>query len=117
MTKNNQIDLVEFPASSPEELQKVTSFFTEVFGWQYKDWGGVYSDTQDSGVASGVNASNISARQAMPLAVIYSEDVEAAKQKVVDAGGTVTQDIYEFPGGRRFHFTDPAGNELAVWGK
>lgn len=117
MTKNNQIDLIEFPANSPEELQKVTNFFTEVFGWQYKDWGGVYSDTQDSGVASGVNASDVGERQVKPLAVIYSEDLEVAKQKVIDAGGTVTQDIYEFPGGRRFHFTDPAGNELAVWGE
>lgn len=117
MSQDNHIDHIEFSVGSPEELQKVTSFFTEAFGWQYKDWGGVYSDTQDSGVASGVNASNVDGRQTMPLAVIYAEDLEAAKQRVTDAGDAVTQDIYEFPGGRRFHFTDPVGNELAVWGK
>ena len=53
---------------------------------------------------------------AKPLPVLYSEDIEATMRIVADAGGTIVRPIFSFPGGRRFHFTDPAGNELAVWG-
>lgn len=114
MSTNNQIDLIEFPAQSPEELKTITEFFATVFGWNYKDWGGVYSDTPDSGVTSGVIAAEPN-RPTMPLAVIYAKDLEATKDKVVAAGGKIIADIYAFPGGRRLHFTDPAGHELAVW--
>jgi predicted enzyme related to lactoylglutathione lyase len=113
MSKHNHIDLIEFPAKNAEELQTVTTFFTAVFGWNYKDWGSTYHDTQDSGLTSGVIATDD--RPIMPLTVIYTNDLEATKETIVKAGGTITRDIYSFPGGRRFHFTDPAGNELAVW--
>jgi predicted enzyme related to lactoylglutathione lyase len=113
MNKNNHIDLIEFPAKNPEELKAVTNFFSQVFGWKYKDWGGVYSDTADSGLQSGVIATDD--RPLKPLAVVYAKDLEVTKAAIVKAGGTITRDIYPFPGGRRFHFTDPAGNELAVW--
>lgn len=113
MSKNNQIDLIEFPAKNAEELKAVTDFFSTVFGWEYKDWGGTYSDTPDSGLQSGVIATED--RPTMPFAVIYAKDLETTKDTVVKAGGKITHDIYPFPGGRRFHFTDPAGNELAVW--
>lgn len=111
---NNQVDLIEFSANSADELKKITDFFSQAFGWQYKNYGDNYSDTQDSGVAMGVNATN-SGQGSMPLTVLYAENLEATRDKVVQAGGKIVQDIYEFPGGRRFHFTDPAGNELAVW--
>ncbi len=113
MSQNNQIDLIEFPAKDAEEAQVVTKFFSNVFGWNYKDWGGVYHDTPDSGLMSGVIATEN--RPKMPLAVLYASDLEATKAKIVEAGGTIIQDIAPFPGGRRFHFADPAGNELAVW--
>jgi uncharacterized protein len=113
MSKDNQIDLIEFPAKDAEELQTVTQFFSTVFGWQYKDWGGIYSDTPDSGLQSGVIATPD--RPAAPLTVVYAKDLEATKENIVTAGGTIVRDTYPFPGGRRFHFTDPAGNELAVW--
>lgn len=115
MSKDNQIDLIEFPANSAEELQKTTHFFTEVFGWTFKDWGGQYADTQSSGVTAGVNATDAEKRQTMPLAVVYASDLEAAKERVVKAGGIIVYDIEAFPGGRRFQFTEPSGNELAVW--
>lgn len=115
MSKNNQIDLVEFPASSADELKDVKQFFSKVFGWQFKDWGDEYVDTQDSGVPSGIIATSPKMRPSMPLAVIYAKDLEAAKEKIVAAGGKIIKDTYPFPGGRRFHFTDPAGNELAIW--
>lgn len=114
MSTNNHIDLVEFPASSPEEVKAVSAFFADVFGWQFKEWGPEYSDTHDSGVAAGINGSTTK-EQSAPLTVIYAEELEATKDKIVAAGGTVTHDISAFPGGRRFAFTDPAGNQLAVW--
>jgi predicted enzyme related to lactoylglutathione lyase len=117
MSQNFTIDLVEFPANSPEDLQKATTFYHEVFGWNFKEWGDEYSDTHDSGVASGFNTGDPDTRQTMPLAVIYADDLDAAAKKVRNAGATIIHEIYSFPGGRRFHFADPAGNELAIWGK
>ncbi len=114
MSTNNHIDLVEFPASSADEVQKVTAFFVAVFDWQFKKWGDDYSDTHDSGVTAGVNG-NESKEQTAPLAVIYSTDLEGTRDKIVAAGGKITYPINSFPGGRRFAFTDPVGNELAVW--
>ena len=114
MSKNNQIDLVEFPAASVEQLKAVTTFFSSVFGWKFKEWGDDYSDTHDSGLAAGVNATD-SKEQTMPLTVIYAEDLEATQDKIVKAGGKITHEITSFPGGRRFAFIDPAGNQLAVW--
>ena len=117
MSKNFSIDLVEFPAGSPEELKEATAFYSAVFGWKFKEWGPTYRDTQDSGVAAGFNAGAAEGRQKMPLAVIYADDVDAALEKVQQAGAVIVQPLTEFPGGRRFHFADPAGNEVAVWGK
>jgi uncharacterized protein len=114
MSTNNHIDLVEFPASSAEETQAVSKFFSAVFGWQFKEWGNTYSDTHDSGVAAAVNGSQTK-EQTMPLAVIYAEDLEATEATIVREGGAITHAISAFPGGRRFAFTDPAGNQLAVW--
>lgn len=112
MAKHNQIDLIEFPVKSAEELKVTTDFFTNVFGWKYTNWSDTYSDTTQSGTNSGVNSDH---GQSMPLTVIYSEDLEATKEKVIQSGGTILLDTYTFPGGRRFHFTEPNGNELAVW--
>jgi len=114
MSKNNQIDLIEFPASSPDEVKAVNKFFNQVFGWNFKEWDETYHDTHDSGVTAGVNGSSTK-EQAMPLAVIYAEDLGVTKDKIVKAGGIITHDITAFPGGKRFAFTDPAGNQLAVW--
>lgn len=112
MASHNKIDLIEFPVKSAEALKQTREFFTNVFEWKYTDWGGDYSDTTDSGANSGVNADGSSA---MPLTVIYSSDLEHTKALVVKNGGKIIVDTYSFPGGRRFHFTEPNGNELAVW--
>lgn len=114
MSTHHHIDLIEFSTGSKEEVAATKDFFTTAFGWKYKDWSDIYSDTQDSGIASGVTASE-SGKPSMPLAVIYSENLEETKDRIVRAGGTIILDTYPFPGGRRFHFTDPSGNELAVW--
>ena len=115
MPTHNQIDLVEFPASSPQQVAATTAFFTEVFGWSYTHYGDEYSDSRDSGVTNGVNGSAPGEKSRVPLAVVYVTDLEAARSAVTGAGGTVVADIYAFPGGRRFHFMEPSGNELAVW--
>lgn len=114
MSTHNHIDLIEFPVKNAEELKTTRDFFTNVFGWKYTDWGEDYSDTTDSGASSGVNADG---GASMPLTVIYANDLEATKEKIVQSGGRIIVDTYEFPGGRRFHFTEPNGNELAVWSK
>jgi hypothetical protein len=112
MATHNQIDLIEFPVKSGEQLKQTKEFFTNVFEWKYNDWGDDYSDTTDSGASSGVNADG---GASMPLTVIYSSDLEKTKELVLQNGGKIITDIYAFPGGRRFHFTEPNGNELAVW--
>lgn len=114
MAQHHQIDLVEFPVKSAAELKQTKDFFAEVFGWKYTDWGEEYADTSDSGASSGINADGGSS---MPLTVIYSDDLEKTKERIVQNGGTIIVDTYTFPGGRRFHFTEPNGNELAVWSK
>jgi len=114
MAKHNQIDLIEFPVKSAEEHKQTKEFFSHVFNWQYNDWGEDFSDTTESGTNSGINGDGSSS---MPLTVIYSDDLEKTKELVVQNGGKVILDIYTFPGGRRFHFTEPSGNELAVWSK
>jgi predicted enzyme related to lactoylglutathione lyase len=112
MASHNKIDLIEFPVKSAEELKQTKEFFSSVFEWKYNDWGADYSDTTDSGANSGVNADGSAS---MPLTVIYSSDLDKTKELVIKNGGKIIVDTYEFPGGRRFHFTEPNGNELAVW--
>ena len=89
MSKNYQIDLIEFPATSVEEVARQVAFFTTVFGWTFKDWGGSYADTPDSGTMTGINGTEAQQRQTMPLAVIYADDLEATKESVVQAGGVI----------------------------
>jgi predicted enzyme related to lactoylglutathione lyase len=112
MATHNQIDLIEFPVKSSDQLKQTQEFFTIVFEWKYNNWGDDYSDTTESGASSGINADGSAS---MPLTVIYSSDLEKTKELVIKNGGKVITDIYSFPGGRRFHFTEPNGNELAVW--
>ena len=112
--RENHIDFIEFPAASSAAMAKSKTFYQSVFGWSYKEWGEDYCDTADSGVGSGINA-DPSHRPGQPLAVIYVTDLEAVRAKILTAKGVLTREIFSFPGGRRFHFTDPAGNELAAW--
>ncbi|MEZ3161665.1 VOC family protein [Microbacterium sp. BWT-B31] len=114
MSEHNRIDLIELPAADQSALEAARTFYETAFSWQFTDYG-AYLDTADSGTTAGINAIGDDHQQRMPLAVVYVTDLEAAKARVTDAGGTILHDSYAFPGGRRFHFADPAGNELAVW--
>lgn len=90
------------------------AFYGEAFGWSFTDYGPTYAAPTDAGLDGGFQADAEDA-PAKPLVILYSDDLEASLAGVTAAGGTITKSIWEFPGGRRFHFTDPSGNELAVW--
>lgn len=111
--RHNRIDYLEFSAASAESLRESRRFYEKVFGWQYKEWGSEYVDTQSSGVASGIAVK--AEHRACPLPVIFASKLEQARERVLEAGARLTKDIFSFPGGRRFEFVDPAGNEAAVW--
>lgn len=112
--RHHLIDFIEFPAKNIKQLRATREFFEAVFDWEYQEWGEDYVDTKSSGVGTGINADE-SHRPSKALVVIYSNNLEATRSKVIESGGEITRDIFSFPGGRRFHFKDPAGNELAVW--
>lgn len=112
MRQDGKIDYVEFPAS---DLPAVKQFYAAAFGWSFIDYGPTYAAIDPSaGLDGGFDASPES-QLAKPLVILYASDLEAMEAKVKDSGGTITVPIFAFPGGRRFHFRDPAGNELAVW--
>lgn len=112
--RENHIDYVEFPAQSADAFAAVKRFYKEVFGWSFQDWGDDYSDTKDSGTTSGFSAASAH-RPAGTLVVLFTSDLEAARERVINAGGKIVKEIVSFPGGRRFEYVDPAGNRLGVW--
>ncbi|MEO3386083.1 VOC family protein [Mesorhizobium sp. CAU 1741] len=111
MRDNGKLDYLEMQAANGT-IDSVKAFYSAAFGWTFTDYGPSYAAFGE-GLDGGFDGS--AARETKPLPVIYADDLEAAATAVVEAGGTVIRPIYPFPGGRRFHFTDPAGNELAVW--
>ncbi|HEY3739178.1 MAG TPA: VOC family protein [Bryobacteraceae bacterium] len=107
----NQIDYVELPASDIEATKR---FYNTVFGWKFEDYGPSYTSFHDGRLAGGFNGRETAPAKGL-LLVMYASDLEAAEQRVREAGGTIVKETFSFPGGRRFHFSDPNGNELAVW--
>lgn len=106
------IDYLELPSVTAHELTR--AFYAKAFGWTFADYGPDYAATGDSPVNIGLNGQPEDALSA-PLPVIRVEDLDAAFEAVVASGGLVAKAIFAFPGGKRFHFIDPSGNELAVW--
>lgn len=106
----SRICFVELPAS---DLPSARSFYADAFGLAFTDFGPSYSSTMTGDVDIGLQA-DASEATAAPLAVIAVDDLEACVEAVSKAGGVVTKPIFAFPGGRRFHFRDPSGNELAA---
>ena len=107
-----RIDYVELPSATAHELTR--GFYARAFGWSFTDYGPDYAATGNGTVDVGLNGQPEQALAA-PLPVIRVVDLESALGAVVEAGGTVARPIFSFPGGRRFHFIDPSGSELAVW--
>ena len=114
MPAHEKINYVEYPA---RDLAATRRFFQQAFGWAFEDYGPDYVAFADQGVDGGFYRSDMAARTSdgSALVVFYSENLEATLAKVVDAGGEVVKPIFAFPGGRRFHFSEPSGNEFAVW--
>jgi predicted enzyme related to lactoylglutathione lyase len=107
-----RIDYVELPSATAHELTR--AFYSKAFGWTFSDYGPDYSATTTGDVDVGLNGDREEALSA-PLPVVRVDDVEAAFDAVTKAGGVIAKAIFSFPGGRRFHFIDPSGSELAVW--
>jgi predicted enzyme related to lactoylglutathione lyase len=112
MKQTGKLDYLEMPATGGT-LDAVKSFYSAAFAWTFTDYGPTYSAFSE-GLDGGFDAG---AGDQKPLPVLYSENLEETLAAVEEAGGSILKPIYAFPGGRRFHFTDPAGNELAVWGE
>ena len=109
--QDRRIDYVEMAATSIADTKR---FYKDVFGWKFTDYGPEYTSFEDGRLTGGFYKAD-SARAGTVLVVIFALDLAAAEARVQAAGGKVVKPIFSFPGGRRFHFADPSGNELAVW--
>lgn len=110
------INYLELPAN---DIEKVKAFYCQVFNWQFTDYGPEYTafSKDSAGIDGGFYHAplNCNSEQGSALVVLFSDDLAAIEQEVISAGGTINKPVFSFPGGRRFHFCDPCGNELAVW--
>lgn len=109
MREDGKLDYLELPGG---DLPATKAFYGAAFGWTFVDYGPEYAAFNE-GLDGGFDAQPDAART--PLPVLFANDLEAMQARVEAAGGSVVRPIFDFPGGRRFHFRDPAGNELAVW--
>lgn len=109
-----RVDYLELPAN---DIPAVQAFYGRVFGWEFESYGPDYLAFKESRLDGGFYRADLksSAENGAALIVFYTKDLEALRDEISAAGGKITQPIFDFPGGRRFHFQDPVGNELAVW--
>jgi len=107
-----QINYIEFPCRN---LPAIKKFYREAFGWAFTDYGPTYAAFEDGFIAGGFDQDSDMPIGGGALVVLFSNELEACLDQVKVSGGTIVQEIYSFPGGRRFHFIDPDGNVLAVW--
>ena len=114
MNAHEKINYVEFPT---KDIEATKAFFTAVFGWVFVDYGPDYSAFSNAGIDGGFYKSEATATRenGSALIVFYSKTLEETQAKLEAAGGKIVKPTFSFPGGRRFHFSDPNGNEFAVW--
>lgn len=104
--------MVEFPSGSAADS---AAFFEKAFGWSHLAYGPEYTDVAlGNGQSLGFQQDPSEAPEG-PLVVLEVDDLDAVRNNVLAAGGTISVEPFDFPGGRRFHFREPGGNELAVW--
>lgn len=113
MSIHHKIDYIELPAT---DMQASTAFYATAFGWSFADWGPNYQAFKDAGLEGGLRKEDARAIKGGTLMIIYSDDLKASEAAVSQAGAEIIH-REDFPGGSRFHFLDPAGNEVAVWRK
>ena len=106
-----RVDYVEFPSTS---LEQTKAFYSAIFGWKFTDYGPEYASFNDGRLSGGFYAAS-EANAGGSLVVLYALRLEDVERSVLEHGGQIVRETFEFPGGRRFHFADPSGNELAVW--
>ncbi|WP_304176609.1 VOC family protein [Phenylobacterium aquaticum] len=111
MIEDSKISYVELPG---QDLPATKAFYSKAFGWTFTDYGPTYAGFGDAGLDGGFQA-DPEAGLTKPLVVLFARDLEAMEAKVIASGGEIIVPIFSFPGGRRFHFRDPSGNELAVF--
>ncbi len=111
--RHHQIDYLEFGVTDMAEAQR---FYARAFGWTFTDYGPEYAGIQrpDGGEQGGFRLEAV-VQGGGPLVILFSTSLDDTLSQVVAAGGEITVEPFDFPGGRRFHFRDPSGNELAVW--
>jgi len=109
MRTDGKLDYLELPSS---DMAQTKAFYAAAFGWTFVDYGPGYA-AFDQGLEGGFDTD--ASRPAHPLPVLYATDLEAMAETIKAAGGRIVKPIFPFPGGRRLHFIDPSGNELAVW--
>ncbi|HEV7291098.1 MAG TPA: VOC family protein [Devosia sp.] len=106
----DRIDYIEFPST---ERARTSAFFKAAFGWGIVSYGPDYDGIADAGIDGGIDQAP--ERVAATMAVIRTDDLDSAERRVQAAGGEITRPQFDFPGGRRFHFREPGGNEMAVY--
>ena len=104
------INYIEFASA---DIAASRAFFAKAFGWSFTDYGPSYTAWNEAGIDGGIAAA--AKPTALPLVILYADDLDAAEAAMLAAGGIVVVPQYDFPGGRRFHFREPGGNVLAVW--
>ena len=112
MRPENRIDYVEIPVT---DLARAREFFGAMFGWTFQEWGDDYMSFKDGRLDGGFRRAAEPPSPESVLLVFYSEDLERDLERVQALGATISEDIFPFPGGRRFHFIDPTGNQYAIW--
>jgi len=108
---NKHIDYIEFKA---KDLTAIKKFYSEAFEWTFTDYGPKYTAFSNAGLEGGFEFTEEEIHNGV-LVVLHHDDLEASKKKVLECEGKITKDIFSFPGGKRFQFSDPSGNELSVW--
>lgn len=114
MRADQKIDYVELPGKDFDALE---AFYKAAFGWAFTDYGPEYRAFTDGKLDGGFYRSELSSstKTGAALVILYANNLEQTREKVLANGGKIVKDIFSFPGGRRFQFADPNGNELAVW--
>lgn len=114
MNEHKKLNYVEFPAT---DITATKAFFAATFGWQFVDYGPEYTAFSDQGLDGGFFKSDLASTTSSggALLVFYSENIQATLAEVIKNNGEIIADIFDFPGGCRFHFKEPSGNEFAVW--
>jgi len=108
---HHTVNYIELPAT---DIQAMKDFYGTVFQWEFTDYGPAYCEFRDKTLTGGFDTS-LTSTDVGPTVIFYSEDLDASLEQVESAGASINIPIFEFPGGKRFHFVDPSGNHLAIW--